>query len=78
MAGTDPTNALSKFTAKIEMKDGTPIVTWSPALNGEGKCEGVRVYRVWGKSNLGDVAWTEVGAGDEGDYRFFRVTVEMP
>ena len=24
VAGTDPTNALSKFTAKIEMKDGEP------------------------------------------------------
>ena len=30
------------------MKDGAPVVTWSPALNGEG------------------------------DFRFFRVTVEMP
>jgi hypothetical protein len=24
VAGTDPTNALSKFTAKIEMKDASP------------------------------------------------------
>ena len=76
--GTDPTNAQSKFTANIEMKDGTPIVTWSPALNGEGKREGVRVYRVWGKSNLGDAAWSEVAPGGESGYRFFRVTVEMP
>ena len=44
VAGTDPTNALSKFTAKIEMKDGAVIVTWSPALNGEGVRDGVRVY----------------------------------
>ena len=78
MAGTDPTNALSKFTAKIEMKDGAPSVTWSPALNGEGVREGGRVYRVWGKANFNDASWSEVGAGGETDCRFFRVTVEMP
>ena len=78
MAGTDPTNALSKFTANIEMKDGSPVVTWSPALNGEGVREGVRVYRVWGKANLGDAEWSEVGAGGETDLRFFCVTIEMP
>ena len=78
VAGTDPTNALSKFTVKIEMKDGAPSVTWSPALNGEGVREGSRTYRVWGKANLNDAAWSEVEAGDEADYRFFRVTVEMP
>ena len=60
------------------MKDGAPVVTWSPALNGEGVREGIRTYRVWGKANLDDSAWREVGAGDEGDFRFFRVTVEMP
>ena len=68
VAGTDPTNVLSKFAAKIEMKDGAPVVTWSPALNGDGVREGSRTYRVWGKAN----------PGDEGDFRFFRVTVEMP
>ena len=78
VAGTAPTNAWSKFTAKIETKDGTPVVTWAPALNGEGVREGERVYRVWGKANLDDAAWTEVGAGGETDFRFFHVTVEMP
>ena len=78
VAGTDPTNALSKFTAKIEMKDGVPSITWNPALNGEGVREGARVYRVWGKANLDDSTWSEVETGEEGDYRFFRVTVEMP
>ena len=78
MAGTDPTNTQSKFTAKIEMKEGAPSVTWSPALNGEGVREGGRVYRVWGKANLGDAAWSEVEAGGEAAYRFFCVTVEMP
>ena len=40
--------------------------------------KGTRTYRVWGKSDLGDAEWSEVGAGDEGKFRFFRVTVEMP
>ena len=78
MAGTDPTNAQSKFTAKIEMKGGSPVVTWSPDLNGEGVREGTRTYRIWGKANLDDAAWNEVETGEDGDYRFFRVTVEMP
>ena len=77
VAGTDPTNALSKFTAKIEMKDGEPVVTWSPALNGDGVRKGTRVYRVWGKANFNDAEWSEVKSGGEADFRFFRVTVEM-
>ena len=40
--------------------------------------EAARLYRVWGKANLDDAAWSEVEAGGEADYRFFRVTVEMP
>ena len=44
VVGTGPTNALSKFTSKIEMKDSSPVVTWSPALNGEGVREGSRTY----------------------------------
>ena len=52
MAGTAPTNALSKFTAQIEIKDGAPVVTCSPAINGEGVREGVRTYHVWSKANL--------------------------
>ena len=78
VAGTDLTNVQSKFTAKIEMKDGAPVVTWSPDLNGEGVREGQRMYRVWGKANLDDATWREVEVGGEGNFRFFRVTVEMP
>ena len=70
-------NAQSKFTAKIEMKDGEPVVTWSPAHNGEGVRDGTRTYRVWGKANLDDAAWNEVKDSGEADFRFFRVTVEM-
>ena len=78
VAGTDPTDAASRFTAEIAFVDDKPVVSWSPALNGEGVREGVRTYRVWGKANLTDAAWIEVAPDDESDYRFFRVTVEMP
>ena len=47
-------------------------------FGGEGVREDARVCRVWGKANLDDAAWSEVGAGGEGAFRFFRVTVEMP
>ena len=58
--------------------DGVPVVAWSLALDGEGVREGIRVYRVWAKANLGDAEWSEVGAGGETDLRFFCVTIEMP
>ena len=54
------------------------VVTWSPALDGEGVREGSRTYRVWGKANLDDAAWSEVSPNGETGFRFFRVTVEMP
>ena len=50
----------------------------SPALNGEGVRESLRTYRVWGKANLDDAVWCEVVPGGKADFRFFRVTVEMP
>ena len=78
MAGTDPTDAASRFAAEVAFEDGKPVVSWSPALNGEGVREGVRTYRVWGKANLTDAAWSEVAPDGESGYRFFRVTVEMP
>ncbi len=78
VAGTDPTDAASRFTAGVAFEDGKPVVSWSPALNGEGVREGVRTYRVWGKANLTDATWSEVAPDGESDYRFFRVTVEMP
>lgn len=78
VAGTGPTDAASRFTASVALEDGKPVVTWTPALNGEGVREGERTYRVWGKADLGDAAWSEVAPGGEADYRFFRVTVEMP
>ena len=73
VAGTDPTNVTSRFTAKIEMKDGVPVVTWEPDLNTNGI---IRTYKVYGSETLN-------GGGNwqyptNSLHRFFKVTVEMP
>lgn len=81
IAGLDPSNPKSTFKTKIEFKDGKPVVSWEPALNGmdeNGCCKktGVRTYRVLGSTNL--KTWSEVIDGEEPKYNFFKVNVEMP
>ena len=66
---------------KIEMgADGQPVVTWDPALNGEGVRTGVRTYTVMGSNVLSNDPkdWTECGEGKEGGFRYFKVSVRMP
>ena len=72
--GTDPTDPKSKFTANIEMVDGKPVVTCEPNLLNERK------YTRWGKKDLSnpDEKWQRVDDGQEVDYNFFTVTVELP
>jgi hypothetical protein len=78
IAGTDPDDKTSEFIAKVEMVDGKPVVTWSPDMNdGAGKV-GVREYKIWGKEHLDEVNWSEVSDGETENYRFFKVTVDMP
>jgi hypothetical protein len=74
IAGTDPTDPDSKFSASIEMVDGKPVVTYSPDLLSERK------YKKLGKRDIGDPdeEWSEVNDGEEGDYNFFKITVDMP
>ncbi len=74
VAGTDPTDPDSTFTASIEMVDGQPVVTYTPDLLSE------RTYKKLGKKRIDDPneEWTEVKDGEEGNYNFFKVTVELP
>ena len=73
VAGTDPTNISSVFSAGIEMVGGVPQITWSPNLNTNGI---ERIYTIWGKTNLtDDVEWM---CPTNSGHRFFKVTVEMP
>ena len=73
VAGTDPTNVLSVFTASIEMRDGVPLVTWSPNLNSNGV---VRIYKVYGSETLENGADWQYPTNSL--HRFFKVKVEMP
>ena len=73
MAGTDPTNAASRFTAKIEMRGSEPVVTWEPDLNENGT-KSERVYTIEGRPDLSADWHSPTNASD----RFFRVKVGMP
>ena len=53
VAGLDPTNETSKFTANISLSNSTPYITWLPNLNTNGI---ERSYTIWGKTNLTDGA----------------------
>lgn len=73
VAGTDPTNALNVFTAKIEMHDGVPFVTWSPDLNTNSI---QRMYKVYGRESLDAESPWQYPTNSL--HKFFKVTVEMP
>ena len=75
LIGLDSENTEDKeFTAKVEMVDGKPVITWTPDLN-EGGTKSVRKYTILGSSNLKN--WVEVSAGQEKDYNFFKVSVAV-
>ena len=75
VAGLDPADAASRFTASIALgADGTPVVTWSPDLRA---AEPPRAYTVYGKPTLGAAAWTPVTDANRAAMRFFKVTVEV-
>lgn len=81
VAGTDPSNVESKFITKIKLKDGRPIISWEPALNGVDEKgnpikEGIRIYKIQGSANLR--TWHDVMDGQEANFDFFKVSVEMP
>ena len=74
VAGTDPTNPESKFTASITIVNCEPVISWSPELTPEQAA--LRKYTTYGKVSLADEKWNEV-AGDAAKYNFFKVAVEM-
>ena len=60
------------FTAKIDVVDGAPVVTWEPELPPEQTA--LRAYTIYGKTNLTDRAWHS--PTNEAS-RFFKVEVQM-
>jgi hypothetical protein len=76
IAGTDPLDDKSKFTAKISIKvNGEPEVTWEPNTP---ELRATRVYRTLGKQSLTDADWIDITDKDQTAYRFFKVTVDLP
>jgi len=79
VAGLDPDNEKSKFTAKIEMVNGEAKITWEPDLN-EDDTKSVRKYTTYGSESLGG-KWNDLellSEEEKAKCHFFRVTVEMP
>ncbi|MBO7684489.1 MAG: carboxypeptidase regulatory-like domain-containing protein [Kiritimatiellae bacterium] len=80
VAGTDPTDPDDVLYATIAIEDGTVYVGWVPDLNEGGQSR--RLYKVWGRRDLSEGSWSAEPLSDEqingGEYRFFRVTVQMP
>ena len=75
VAGTDPTDETDVFTASITIVDGKVKVSYSPELDDARKA--LRKYMTWGKEKLTDKDWSVVGEGEEDNFNFFKVTVEM-
>ena len=72
VAGTDPTDLNSRFSAAIAISNDVPHITWSPNLNTNSV---VRKYTILGKESLTDTAYW---APTNSTHRFFKVKVEMP
>ena len=53
------------------------MVKWNPPLSEEETAK--RIYKTYGKRSLGDPDenWTEVPKGEEANFNFFKVSVEM-
>jgi len=68
IAGLNPTNPSSQFTANIIISNAHHLVTWTPDLSPG------RIYTVLGKTNLTDTAWSQTNSA----CRFFKVNVEIP
>ena len=75
VAGTNPTNENSVFTAKIEIVNGEPVVKWEPDTP---ELRATRVYKTLGKKTLMDKDWVDITNKDQSEYHFFRVTVDLP
>ena len=75
VAGTDPTNIKDVFTASIKIVEGKPVISVKPELQDSEKS--YRKYTVYGKKSLLSQDWAAVESGNEGEYNFFKVTVEI-
>ena len=75
VAGTDPTDVSDMFRATISMIGDEPVVSWSPVLSATEAAK--RVYTIYGRTSLFSGDWTPVSSGQETNYNFFKVVVQM-
>lgn len=75
VAGLDPTDPTSVFKAVITIENGKPVVAYEPVLDAGQTA--LRKYTVYGLKDLVNGNWSEVSAGGESAYKFFKITVEM-
>ena len=75
VAGTDPSDINDAFTATIKIVDDKPVISVVPQLPESEKS--LRKYTVYGKVSLKNADWIEVKTGNESEYNFFKVVVEM-
>ena len=75
VAGTDPTDVNDLFHATIDMRGGTPVVSWTPVLPVAEAAK--RTYTILGRQSLLTGGWTVVAPGQEANYNFFKVRVGM-
>lgn len=75
VAGTDPTDENDLFRATIDMRGGTPVVSWTPVLPAAEAAK--RTYTILGRQSLLTGGWTVVAPGQEANYNFFKVRVGM-
>ncbi len=75
VAGTDPTDVNDLFRAEIRIVANAPAVSWSPTLSAAEAAK--RTYTIYGRQSLISGDWTAVPSGQESNFNFFKVTVEM-
>ena len=80
--GIDPEDPDDDFRiTHFEMKDGEPMITVNHTEDGSGNSFGDRVKTLGAKTlGGGDESWTDmsdVPAAEKGEYRFFKVAVEL-
>ena len=75
VAGTDPTDINDLFRAEIRIVNNSPVVSWSPVLPAAEAAK--RVYTIYGRTSLLSGDWTLVPSGQEANYNFFKVVVQM-
>lgn len=74
VAGTDPTDTSSVFSASIVLVNGKVSIECRPHLD---DAKAPRLYQVWGKKELTDTSWVKLTSNKFDGYHYFKVTVEM-